>query len=84
MARLTKREKIIQYLKDSGIDLWWLRYEEIKDQWQKPGTIVISGYGTDRFYKIDTLARTEKKIKVNQIRDKFEWKYAYRIQWIGD
>lgn len=39
---MTKREKIIKYLADNGIDI--LKYERKNSRYAKSGTIVIGGY----------------------------------------
>lgn len=78
---MTNREKIINYLKDGcGMDLWWLQYEET-DKWKRPGTIVLDSLS--HWNELKHFADRDNLIEIHQIRERFEWKYALRIIWIG-
>lgn len=83
---MTKREKILAYLADNGMDVSRIREDH---RWEKPGTIVVSFLPTDLWRRLyfdlfKDMAPEDRKIDIHQIRAHFEWQEAYRISWVGD
>ena len=81
---MTKRERILNYLKENGLDIEnGYKYEE-KDKWQKPGTIVINTHSLtqkDReiLWRLDAMRFDEScPIEIHSIRYHFEWLYGYK------
>lgn len=96
---MTKREKIVKYLADNGIDI--LKHERKNSRYAKPGTIVIGGYFSDRetFYAVldltgyDPATGKKRPIELKAPYEKDAWgnvnwfKHDHseeRIVWIGD
>ena len=84
---MTKREKIINYLKDNGIDIFRSPYIEEKKEWQKSGTVVIRNHylTDDEWCKLDDIRLDyNSPVDVKTIRVNFEWMHGYnRLIWVG-
>lgn len=94
---MTKREKIIRFLNENGIDIFRFPFIEEKQKYQRPGTIVIRyNYLTReeqlKLRQIDMIRCEDHcirnprcPIEVHIIRDHFEWKWdLIRIIWKGE
>lgn len=87
---MTKRERIIEILKDYGVDLIDKPWLEEKQKWQKPGTIVLKNDSPDlrravwfadtEPYKDDPYIRSytgKCPIELHNIRYRFKWQWGY-------
>jgi len=85
---MTKREKILAFLKENGIDIFRFSFIEEKDRYQKSGTIVIHPhYLTEEEERKLYCLRCENgcPIEVKGIRDHLEWQWGLkRIVWKGE
>lgn len=95
---MTKREKIINYLIDNGIDVLRLPFIIDNKKWQRSGTLVIDYHflRDDEKRKLNMIDYLDNgdgtfshdsscPIEVHYIRYHFEWQESYRrIIWKGE
>ena len=83
---MTKRDKIIAYCKENGIDLLRTPYVE-SDRWQRSGTFVVDEHflKDDEQRKLNAMYHdTDCPIEIHTVRVNFEWQHGYsRLIWRG-